>query len=947
MSIPVLRDGKVRIIFGVGNKASDYDEADIQQLQIVANELHKILVQREDRDELRRTNERFRQLVETTSDMIWETDAKGRIAYVSPKVEEILGYKSREVEGHLPFDFMPPQEAQRMRGVLTGFARDRRSIVNIENVNVHQDGHSVVLETCGVPILSADGTLLGYRGINRDITARKRLEEERESALVKYRTLFDMLPIGITLADQEGRVVESNRVAEQLLGISPEEHRQRQIGGPEWRIVRSDGSPMPAEEFASVRAMREGRLIRDVEMGLVKSAEEITWITVTAAPVKLQDIGLIVAYSDLGHRKEAEAALKKSEEKLSLALEMAHAGYWEFDVPRDLFTFNDHFYNIFHTTAAAQGGYQMSSEEYMRRFCHPDDAAQVAAEIGSAIASTAGTHHQIEHRIVYADGGMGHISVKYFTERDGEGRIVRTYGVNQDVSERRKAEDQRVQLEAAVEQAAEALIITDVRGTIEYVNPAFEKITGFTRADAIGRNPRILNSGMHPREFYQQLWETIRQGVVWHGRFTNKSKDGRIFVEDAVISPIRDSSGTITNFVAAKRDISREQVLEQQLQQSQKMESIGRLAGGVAHDFNNMLSVILGYGEMILEQLHLDDPLVKEVREIIAAGNRSATLVRQLLAFSRKQMLKLQVLNLNTVTLNLEKMLKRLIGEDIALELDLASNLGAVMADPGQIEQVLMNLVVNARDAMPLGGKLGIETGEAELEDIYVPNFGELKAGAYVMLAVSDSGCGMEREILENIFEPFFTTKEKDKGTGLGLATVYGIVKQSGGGILVSSEVGKGTCFTIYLPRVEAVAAGKEEVRAAAPRANGEHILVVEDEQSLRLLVKEMLTRLGYRVTLAANGGEALLLVEEKKLAPDVLLTDIIMPGLSGVELTRRLRQSMPALRAVYMSGYTDNALVQRSTFDADIPLLQKPLTAAVLAQKLREVLQRGSAVVA
>jgi CheY-like chemotaxis protein len=373
------------------------------------------------------------------------------------------------------------------------------------------------------------------------------------------------------------------------------------------------------------------------------------------------------------------------------------------------------------------------------------------------------------------------------------------------------------------------------------------------------------------------------------------------------------------------------------------MESVGRLAGGVAHDFNNMLNVILGYGEIVLDKLRQGDPLREDIREIVEAGRRAATLTRQLLAFSRKQTLQAEVLDLNHQVRELEKMLHRLIGEDIELELSLGRDIGRVKVDPGQIDQVIMNLVVNARDAMPAGGILTIETANAELDDTYTAKHPGTKPGKYVLLTVTDTGCGMSKEISDKIFDPFFTTKEKGRGTGLGLSTVYGIVKQSDGNIWVQSEPGLGTTFKIYLPQTqvfeESVAA---RPKPASPVADGEHILVVEDEESLRKLMASLLSRLGYTVTLAANGGEALLLVEEKGLLPDMVITDVVMPNMSGNQLIDRLRRNHPHLKALYMSGYTDNAIRHHGVLDPGTPFIQKPFGIRDLGQKVQDVLRGG-----
>ncbi len=407
--------------------------------------------------------------------------------------------------------------------------------------------------------------------------------------------------------------------------------------------------------------------------------------------------------------------------------------------------------------------------------------------------------------------------------------------------------------------------------------------------------------------------------------------------EEKLVECFADLSGIIQAEEEHKR-------LQEQLLQAQKMESIGRLAGGVAHDFNNMLSVISGYGDLILGSLPPDDPLVEDVEQIMKASTRSAGLTRQLLAFSRRQALQRRVLDVNNLLHELEKMLHRLIGEDVELELELSQNIGPTLADPGQIEQVIMNLVVNARDAMPQGGKLLIETAPAELDEAYAAEHAEVKAGDYVLISVTDTGTGISKEHLGLIFDPFFTTKETGKGTGLGLSTVYGIVKQSGGHVSVYSEPGLGTTFRIYLPRTdEAGEAVPGERPAERPAGGDEHILVVEDEESLRSLMARFLSGLGYEVTLASDGNEALALVEEKNMVPDLVITDMIMPNMNGRELIERLKEQHPRLKALYMSGYTDHAVIHNYMLEPGQRFLQKPFKFEAAAAAIRSILDSGN----
>jgi nitrogen-specific signal transduction histidine kinase len=389
-------------------------------------------------------------------------------------------------------------------------------------------------------------------------------------------------------------------------------------------------------------------------------------------------------------------------------------------------------------------------------------------------------------------------------------------------------------------------------------------------------------------------------------------------------------------------DITERKLLEAQLRQAQKMEAVGRLAGGIAHDFNNLLTAITGYADLALSDLREGDPMRQDMEEILRAAHRAAELTRQLLAFSRQQVLAPRVLDLNEVVQSVDKMLRRLVGEDVELLSVLAPGLGHVKADPGQLEQVIVNLAVNARDAMPTGGKLTIETADAELAETRVRDLAAVPAGRYVMLAITDSGTGMDEETKARIFEPFFTTKEQGKGTGLGLATVYGIVKQSGGFIWLYSEPGHGTTFKIYLPRVEGAAdalappVGTVEV----PRGT-ETVLIVEDEEAVRALAKTALTRKGYRVLEAANGGEALLRCESEQAPIHLLVTDVVMPGLGGADLAQRLAPLRPDMKVLFISGYADRAAARHGTIQPGAAYLEKPFSLEALARKVREVLDR------
>jgi PAS domain S-box-containing protein len=550
----------------------------------------------------------------------------------------------------------------------------------------------------------------------------------------------------------------------------------------------------------------------------------------------------------------------------------------------------------------------------------------------------AGRLRNFEHRVRKKNGeiGVGLTSAELVELDDLPYAISATI----DITEQKKAELAMTTLVTAIEQTSETVVITDLEGAIQYCNPAFEKVTGYSKEEVVGQNPRLLKSGKHSAGFYQEMWATITQGKVWSGHLTNKKKDGSLYEEDATISPIRDASGKLSGFVAVKRDVTDRLQLEEQLRQAQKMESVGRLAGGVAHDFNNLLTVINGYSGFLLKKLKAGDPLREYADEIKAAGERAASLTKQLLAFSRKQLIEPKVLDLNTTIRQSAPMLQRLIGEDITLQTHLDDSLGKVLADPDQMHQVIMNLALNARDAMPDGGKVDIETRNVELS---VESSSAIRPdtlpGRYVRVTMTDNGQGMDETTRQQIFEPFFTTKELGRGTGLGLATVYGIIRQGGGWVDVASEVGVGTSFQVYLPQVD-VSGTTELAGAGGPtEAAVETLLVVEDQESVRSFAVAALKGEGYRVIEASDGNEAIAVAGRHPEGLHLLLTDVVMPGMNGKELSERLRALHPNMKVLFISGYTADVIAHRGVLDPGVAFLHKPFNPEELAAKVREVL--------
>ena len=528
--------------------------------------------------------------------------------------------------------------------------------------------------------------------------------------------------------------------------------------------------------------------------------------------------------------------------------------------------------------------------------------------------------------------------------RDHRGEIAHFLAVQEDITERKQADhtlrESERRLRTLFETVNLIVLGLDANGAVEYVNPFFLNLTGYRSDEVFGKDWfRLLPERQQPtmRDLFQELLEHGKFSPHYESPIVTKGGEERMIAWNNTV--LQDASGRPTGTLSIGEDVTERSRLEAQLRQAQKMEAIGRLAGGVAHDFNNVLTAVFGYVDLLREDLPAGSAAQGDLAEVRKAAERAAGLTRQLLAFSRRQVLEAVVLNLNDLVEELGKMLGRVIGEDVELRLTLGKDIGNVRADPGQLHQVIMNLVVNARDAMPKGGTLILETANAELAAQYTELHHPVAPGSYVMLAVSDTGAGMTPEVKARIFEPFFTTKERGKGTGLGLSTVYGIVKQSGGYVWAYSEPGRGTTFKIYLPRVDAPAQGLQRAPEPSSVAGTETVLIAEDDTILLPLVRGLLEKLGYRVLEAANAAEALEGARRHRGPIHLLVADVVMPGASGRDLARELNETRPETKVLYVSGYTDDAIVHHGMLEEGLNFLQKPFTPGALARKVREVL--------
>ena len=573
---------------------------------------------------------------------------------------------------------------------------------------------------------------------------------------------------------------------------------------------------------------------------------------------------------------------------------------------------------------------------------HPDDRERVKKAAEEARRS--GIGKTLEYRIRHKNGTWMVMESTSSVIHDAEGKPEKLVIVNRNITERKRAEEAWRRSEAdfrsVVQDAPYGIYRASITGRFLQVNPALQKMLGYEEEQELSRQDLATDIFRHHAE-YQRLTELLtRSEEIKDIEMEWKRRDGTPITVRCSARHINDENGVPAYFEVFAEDVTEKRVLERQLRMAQKMEAIGRLSGGIAHDFNNLLGVIIGYSRVLKKALGSENVLCEHALEIEKAGQRAASLTKQLLAFSRQQVLTPAILNLNTLATDMEKMLPRLLGEDIEVSLVLDEELGSVEADQSQIEQVIMNLAVNARDAMPSGGKLKIRTANVELDQAYTRNHPGSKVGKYVMLEVTDTGTGMDATTLTHIFEPFFTTKERGKGTGLGLATVYGIVKQSNGYIWVDSTLGKGSSFQLYLPRHEGQVQVEEQKRDSGEKLRGsESILLVEDAEPLRKLAQTFLEAGGFRVLSAGSGEEALEVAARYAGALDLLLTDVVMPGMNGRILAEQLLPRQPGMKVLYMSGYTDSFIAGHGVLRPGTHLLHKPFTEEVLIRKVREVL--------
>lgn len=701
---------------------------------------------------------------------------------------------------------------------------------------------------------------------------------------------LEALPVPFLWLDTEGRIAWSNRHFLELSQRTEKEVRKK----PWWGFL-------PKREREGVEALWRDRRQRPDPW---KLESRILLPNGIELPVRLhlQGVtgGCLVTFQEASRERRLRSELVELQKDHFRAQEMAHIGTWSWDLRQGIFRLSQQACRIYDLNSGYFQGHESDLEKLP---FHAEDREFVL----QALRKAKEEHHlqSLRFRVVNRQGRIRTVELEARLERDIDGKPVRLFGTLRDITHLSKTERELQLLARAIEQTSDAIVVTDVKGHITYVNPAFCKITGFQESEALGRPASLLSSGLHEPEFYRDLWQTILDGRPWMGMFTNRRKDGSLYREEASITPVLGDHGVIEHFVMVARDATAQHQWEEQIQQIQRMESAGRLASGVAHDFNNLLTPILGYAEIMLYDTSPGDTGFKELDEIRKAAERAKEMVGKLRAIGREQPLKMEVMDPNLVIRGLEDMLRRSLRDDVVFELQLAEDLPNIHADSLQLERVLVNLAINAQDSMPDGGTLRILSKTASLDRRFVRTHPGAHPGLQVELVIEDSGQGMAPEVLKHAFEPFYTTKEE--GTGLGLAIVHGIIQQHGGHIQIETGLGHGTCFHLYLPAVQAQANPHRPIgQQKFINGHQRRALVVDDDASVVELLQAVLQSAGFAVETASGGEQVLERRQQGPIPVDLLITDVVMPKMSGLDLEKKLREFHPEMKVLFTSGYFD-----------------------------------------
>jgi PAS domain S-box-containing protein len=875
---------------------------------------------------LARSESNYRELVENANSIILRWNREGRITFFNEFAQEFFGYDQNEIIGRPAVGTIVPKKettGRDLSSLTEDILKNPQKYANNINENVKRNGESVWVAWTNKSVVDDHGRIVEVLSIGNDITERRRLEQD----LIEERNfndlMIDSLPGIFYLFDSDGNFLRWNKNFETVSGRSGQEISAMRPSD----FFADDEKPIVDEAVKAVFSLGQKTVEADF---LAKDGTRTSYLF-SGTRIVFDGVPCLVGMGlDVSERRRAEIALIKTSETLRSIFQAS---------PDAIMVMNpDGMVEMWNRSAEKLFGW---SEQEVLGSLNPILTGAAQEEFirlrervfqGEAVSG-------LELKRIRKDGKTIDVSLSNAPLRDANGRVVGIVGILSDISRRKKSEEVQRRLATAIEQSIESIVITDRVGKIQYVNPAFELISGYSKEEVIGSDTRFLKSHQNDKSQYMDLMKAVKRGESWKGRLVSRRKDGKLFYEDVAVSPVRDSNGKVTNFVDVGHDVSEHVELQQQLLQAQRMEAIGTLAGGIAHDFNNLLQVVLGYSELLMTEERLDVELRDDAGKINQAAKTGAELVRRLMTFGRKSEARPLPLNLNRQIEQVRKLLDRTIPKMIKMELILADDLPAINADPSQVGQILMNLSINSRDAMLEGGKLTIETQRMFLDEEYCRTHLGVSAGDYVLLTLSDTGAGMSSETLEHIFEPFYTTKKPGEGTGLGLSMVYGIVQQHGGIIRCYSEPGQGTSFKVYFPALIQKTTYQDTSLTRVPRGGSETILLVDDEKLIRDLGATILRKAGYRVIAAENGKQALEVFAGKNQEISLVILDLIMPEMGGRQCLDELLKIDPNVRVLISSGYSVNGHGKDALRAGARGFIAKPYDTTNLLDIIRETL--------
>ncbi len=903
--------------------------------------------------------------LESAVSAVFFTDKSGTILWANPAFETLTGYSVEEAIGKTPGELLksgrhnPAFFKALWETILSG------KVWRGEVINRRKDGTLYVQEQAIIPVQSSSQTITHFIAIQHNVSRKRRLEEEREIILeiiqgahqtINLDEFFKMVHRSLR------RIIYAENFFIALY------NKAQDIFEYPFFVDQFDPPPPPMKPGLTRTAyvFRTGQpiLMTEPVFRQLESLGEVAqvgthcpaWLGVPLkTPNKTIGVLVVQSYEDENAFDERDVEFlasvgsqialviehKRMEEALLISEKRFFQAFNSNPCPMTINSFEGSRYLAVNEAFLETMGFTREevigkARSEMGLWVEQEQRAQVEEAI-----STHGAVRNAEVKLKRKDGSlrMGLFSAETIT-LDRERYVL---SVMNDITELKSAEAestlQTTRFKQLFENSPVGIVMVNAQGEVVDANQSFEKMFQYSLQEIQGKNLDDVVAPEFLREEANALFSEAIKGRSIGKESVRRRKDGTLIPVQIYGVPVNVDKANLGGY-GIYVDLTEREQMADRLRQGQKMEAIGQLAGGVAHDFNNLLTAILGYGQLMYLHLPPDSPLRSHAEEVIKAGERASSLTQQLLAFSRKQVLQPEVMDLNVVVLDMEKMFRRLIGENIELVTSFGPGLHKIKADPGQITQILMNLVINARDAMPGGGKLTIETVNQEIDKSSPHRLGGLPAGSYVRLAVRDTGCGMDKETQSHLFEPFFTTKQDGRGTGLGLSTVYGIVKQSGGDILVSSEVGRGTDFHVYLPAyLELGDQIGSQLATAKSDLGHETILLVEDESGVRGLIREILQTQGYRVLEAAHGNEALEIFQLPNQHIDLVITDMVMPQMGGRELVERISEIEPGIKVLLISGYSDDAFLHQGPLKLDPPFLQKPFSPSALASRVRELL--------